>query len=195
MPAHQPNLLLITQGHKEVLDLIEFARLPRDSEKYRALDENISDLGHLALKCSGDWRKDEALRAGPDLHVDLMKSSASLRDNPSLCRSPLHSNGAEEADAFLAPRLREQDGAGLRATLETSHHTTTEYIKHCPKIWSMFLRSFSGLESSPENFLEHNSGLDLCRWPKEGSDNLWEGFNSEATVAQQGSHFGVIHSD
>lgn len=86
MPAHQPNLQLITQGHKEVLDLIEFARLPRDSEKYRALDENTSDLDHLALKCSGDCRKDEALRAGPDLQVDLIKSS--VRANPSPCRSP-----------------------------------------------------------------------------------------------------------
>ncbi len=63
----------------------------------------------------------------------------------------------------------------------------------------MVLGSFSGLESSPENFLEHNLGLDLCRWPKEGSDNLWEGFNSEATVAQQGSYVQepsvLIHSD
>lgn len=88
MPAHQPNLQLITQGHKEVLDLIELVRLPRDSEKYQALDENISDLGHLALKCNGDCHKDEALRAGPDLHVDLIKSSASLRTNLLSCRSP-----------------------------------------------------------------------------------------------------------
>jgi len=85
MPAHQPNLQLITQEHKEVLDLV---RLPRDSEKYQALDENISDLGHLALKCNGDRHKDEVLRAGPDLHVDLIKSSASLRVNLLSCRSP-----------------------------------------------------------------------------------------------------------
>lgn len=88
MPAHQPNLQLITQGHKEVLDLIELVRLPRDSEKYQALDENNLDLGHLALKCNGDGHKDEAFRAGPDLHVDLIKSSVSLRANLLSCRSP-----------------------------------------------------------------------------------------------------------
>lgn len=88
MPAHQPSLQLITQGHKEVLDLIEFARLPRDSEKYRALDENTSDLGHLSLKCSGDCRKDEVPRAGFGLHVDVIKLSASLKANPLSCCSP-----------------------------------------------------------------------------------------------------------